>query len=96
MGLKSLQNDTRLTIHSVTKTSSNQYQSVLHFKTLSSTIDSGNYVCNVTVNSDSNYTYVTGSNSVTATISLTVTGIYTHIYYHNTHTYTHTHAYILS
>ena len=75
MGSKSLQTDTRLTIHSATKISSNQYQSVLHFNTLSSTIDSGNYVCNVTINSDSNYTYVTGSNSVTTTISLTVTGI---------------------
>ena len=76
MGSKSLQNDTRLTIYSATKTGSNQYQSVLSFKTLSSTVNSGNYVCTVTVNSDSNYIYVTGSNSVTATTSLSVTGIY--------------------
>ena len=80
MGSKHLQSDTRLIIHSGTKTGSNQYQSVVHFNTLSSTVDSGNYVCNVTVNSDSNYSYVTGSNSVTTTTSLTVTGIHTHIY----------------
>ena len=76
MGSKSLQNGPRLTIHSGTKTGSNQYQSVLSFNTLSRTVDSGNYICNITVNSDSNYIYVTGSSSVNTTTSLTVTGIY--------------------
>ena len=76
MGSKSLQSGPRLTIHNATKTGSNQYQSVLSFNTLSRIVDSGSYICNITVNSDSNYIYVTGSNSVNTTTSLNVTGIH--------------------
>ena len=55
-------------------TDTNQYQSILTFTTLSSTEDSGNYQCTITVQSDANYSYVMNSNSSNQSLSIAVTG----------------------
>ena len=60
-------------------TSFNKYQSRIEFSTLSSTIDSGVYTCNVSVASDSNYLYVFDSENVDDTTAFSVIGEYTNI-----------------
>ena len=68
--------NSRMMIIDPYSTSLNEYQSHIEFSTLSSTIDSGVYTCNVSVASDSNYLYVFDAENVDDTTAFSVIGEY--------------------
>ena len=73
--------NSRMRIIDPYSTSLNGYQSRIEFSTLSSTIDSGVYTCNVSVTSDSNYLYVFNAENVDDTTAFSVIGeYYIHIF----------------
>ena len=67
-----LVSNSRVMIIEPFSTDFNEYQSRIEFSTLSSTIDSGVYTCDVSVTSDSDYLYVidakNGNNTTTFTV----------------------------
>ena len=74
-----LQPNSRIMIIDPYSTSFNKYQSRIEFSTLSSTIDSGVYTCNVSVASDSNYLYIFDGENVDDTTAFSVISEYTNI-----------------
>ena len=68
--------NSRIMIIDPYSTSLNGYQSRFEFSTLSSTIDSGTYTCDVSVASDSHYLYVIDAKNVNDTTTFTVVGKY--------------------
>ena len=78
-----LLSNSRVTIIDPYSTSFNMYQPHIEFSTLSSTIDSGTYTCDVSVASNSDYLYVINSENVNNTTTFTVISEYnwyTYIY----------------
>ena len=71
--------NSRVTIIELFSTDFNKYQSRIEFSTLSSTIDSGTYTCDVSVTSDSDYLYVIDAENGNNTTTFTVIGKYMYI-----------------
>ena len=71
--------NSRVTIIEPFSTDFNKYQSRIEFSTLSSTIDSGTYTCDVSVTSDSDYLYVIDAENGNNTTTFTVIGKYMYI-----------------
>ena len=67
-----LLSNSRVTIINPYSTSLNGYQSRIEFSTLSSTLDSGTYTCDVSVTSNSDYLRVINSENVNNTTTLPV------------------------
>ena len=76
---KVLLSNSRVTIIDLNSTSLNGYQSRIEFSTLSSTIDSGTYTCDVSVTSDSNYLYVFDAADVNDTTTFSVISEYMYL-----------------
>ena len=74
-----LVSNSRVTIIEPYSTDFNEYQSRIEFSTLSSTIDSGAYTCDVSVTSDSDYLYVIDAENENDTTTFTVIGKYMYI-----------------
>ena len=68
-----LVSNSRVMIVEPYSTDFNQYQSRIEFSTLSSTIDSGAYTCDVSVTGDSDYLYVIDADNENDTTTFTVT-----------------------
>ena len=64
----------RVTVYYPEFTRFNQYQSHVVFSTLSSSVDSGLYRCEVVIDSDSNYTFVYNSIKFNDTTTFEVVG----------------------
>ena len=77
-----LVSNSRVMITGPYSTDFNQYQSRIEFSTLSSTMDSGVYTCDVSVTSDSDYLYVFDADNKNDTTTFTVihVGKYMYIY----------------
>ena len=75
--------DSRVTVRMPTNISSNLYQFEIAFSTLSSSMDSGNYTCSISIDSDDSLLYVEDSIPVSVTTTLSVEGmdVYMHISY---------------
>ena len=71
-----LLSNSRVTIIEPYSTDFNEYQSRIEFSTLSSTMDSGVYTCDVSVTSDSDYLYVFDADNENDTTTFTVIGKY--------------------
>ena len=71
--------NSRVTIIEPFSTDFNKYQSRIEFSTLSSTIDSGTYTCDVSITSDSDYLYVFDADDEGDTTAFTVIGKYMYI-----------------
>ena len=75
-------NSPRVTTTSVKETSSSHhYQSQLVFTTLSSSMDTGNYTCSITVDSEDSLVYVSDAVPVNSTAAVLVQGML--LYRHN-------------
>ena len=74
-----LVSNSRVTIIGPYSTDFNGYQSRIEFSTLSSTMDSGVYTCDVSVTSDSDYLYVIDAENEDDTTTFTVIGKYVYI-----------------
>ena len=71
-----LVSNSRVMIFEPYSTDFNQYQSRIEFSTLSSTIDSGAYTCDVSVTGDSDYLYVIDADNENDTTTFTVRSKY--------------------
>ena len=71
----SIENSSRVSYTMATETSPSHYQAQLVFSTLSSSTDSGNYACNVTINSNDSLLYVEGSVSVNERTTVSIQGM---------------------
>ena len=71
-----LLSNSRMMIIDPYSTSLNEYQSRIEFSTLSSTIDSGVYTCDVSVTRNSDYLYVFDAENVNDTTTFTVISEY--------------------
>ena len=69
-------NDRRVKIAKTTETASRHYQTQLVFSTLSSSLDSGNYMCSVTIDSVVSLLYVKDSSMVSETTTVNVKGMH--------------------
>ena len=74
-----LLSNSRVMIIKSFSTDFNKYQSRIEFSTLSSTIDSSTYTCDVSVTSDSDYLYVIDAENGNNTTTFTVIGKYMYI-----------------
>ena len=75
-----LVSNSRVMIIEPYSTDFNQYQSRIEFSTLSSTMDSGVYTCDVSVTSDSDYLYLFDADDENDSTTFTVIGKYMYIY----------------
>ena len=62
-----ISNDTRTTVYNVAQSGSHTYLSMVVFSSLSLTLDSGQYTCEVSVNASPPSPYITGSFLATST-----------------------------
>ena len=74
-----LVSNSRVMIIGPYSTDFNQYQSRIEFSTLSSTMDSGVYTCDVSVTSDSDYLYVFDAENENDSTTFNVIGEYVYI-----------------
>ena len=72
--------ESRINITTATETSPSHYHTQLVFSTLSSSMDSGNYECSVTINSNSSLLYVEDSALVNESTTVSVQGINIHAF----------------
>ena len=70
-----IENSSRVSFTTATETSPSHYQTQLVFSTLSSSMDSGNYECSVTINSNSSLLYVEDSTLVNESTTVNVQGM---------------------
>ena len=68
-------NSTRVTVVAVREILPNHYQSQLVFTTLSSSMDTGNYTCSITVDSEDSLVYVSDAVPVNSTAAVLVQGM---------------------
>ena len=67
-----ISNTSRITVYDVAQSGSHTYLSVVVFSTLSMTLDSGQYSCEVSLSASPSSPYLTGSPAATSEYSLTV------------------------
>ena len=84
-----IENSSRVSFTTATETTPSHYQTQLVFSTLSSSMDSGNYECSVTINSNNSLLYVEDSTLVNESTTVSVQGTN---YMCNTNFFTCTHA----
>ena len=68
--------DRRVKIAKTTETTPRHYQTQLVFGTLSSSLDSGNYMCSVTIDSENSLLYVKDSSMVSEITAVNVQGMH--------------------
>ena len=70
-----IENSSRVSFTTATEITPSHYQTQLVFSTLSSSMDSGNYECSVTINSNSSLLYVKDSTLVNESTTVSVQGM---------------------